>query len=238
MRHELAMTKNVMKFMQSVSDLQNQSGSIEGMGLLWGLPGEGKTTVVAYYATVLDAVYIRAMSTWTTTGMLGAMMTELGHEPARYRKAMIDTVIEELMKKPRPIFIDEADYLLRSIEMTDTVRDIYDVANVPVILIGMEAMARKLQRHGRFARRVTQWIEFRGIDTEDTVKVADTCCEIRIEKDLLIKLHTAARANIGRIVSGMAKIEQFARTNRLDSITAADWGTKKFFYDQPKFTRG
>jgi DNA transposition AAA+ family ATPase len=147
------------------------------------------------------------------------------------------------MERPRPIFIDEADYLLRQADMLDTMRDIYDTTGSPVILIGMEEMARKVQTNGRFARRITQWVEFDGIDLADTRVLADTVCEIGVADDLLAYVHKAARANIGRMTTALARIETFGRTNghgEVDSdspVTLKDWGKRPLFYDQPRFGR-
>ena len=42
MKHVLALTKNVRKFMQATDDLLNRPIGTEGMGILEGEPGEGK----------------------------------------------------------------------------------------------------------------------------------------------------------------------------------------------------
>jgi DNA transposition AAA+ family ATPase len=137
----------------------------------------------------------------------------------------------------RPIFVDEADYLLRQPAMIDALRDVYDTTGSPVILIGMEDMARKVRSIGKFARRVTQWIEFSGIDAADARTLADTVCEVRVDDGLLAHLAKEARANIGRMTTALARIETFARTNSLDSVTLADWGARPLFFDQPEFGR-
>ena len=40
--------------------------------------------------------------------------------------------------------------------------------------------------------------------------------------DLLGRLHKAARANVGRIVLGLSKIEQFGKTNGFETVTLKD----------------
>ena len=162
MKHEMAMTTNVRRFLAAVRELNDRSFTVEGMGLLWGQPGEGKSTTVAYATNTLDGIFLRANVCWTLTSMLGALMIELGQPRGRFRTPMHDAAVKCLMEHPRPIFIDEADYLLRQTNMLDEMRDIYDNTGSPVILIGMEEMARKVQAEGRFGRRITQWVEFRG----------------------------------------------------------------------------
>lgn len=239
MKHEMAMTKNVKRFLYAVRELKNRDLGVEGMGLLWGQPGEGKSTAIAYAVNAMDGVYLRANRTWTMTGMLAALCAELELPSGRIRAPMMDNCIRKLMEMPRPIFVDEADYLLKNFDMLDTLRDIYDLTGSPVVLIGMEDLARRLQLadNGRFARRLTQWVEFDGVDAADARILADTVCEVGVADDLLAGLYDAARANIGRMTTGLARIETFGRTNRLDTIALADWGKREFFYDQPRFAR-
>ena len=185
MKHDMAMTKNVRKFLAAVTELKDRPPGVEGMGLLFGKPGEGKSTTIAYATNALNGVFVRAMSTWTVTAMLGALMVELGYEPLYRKIPMMNIITRELMQEPRPIFVDEADYLFRQPVMVDALRDIYDVTGSPVILIGMEMMVRKIRTNGRFARRITQWVEFTGIDLADARTLASTVCEVETD-DLLL----------------------------------------------------
>ncbi len=235
MKHKMAMTTNVRRFLAAVRELTDRPLGVEGMGLLWGLPGEGKSTTVAFATNSLDGIFLRANACWTVTSMLAALMVELGQPAGRFRAPMVDAAVRCLMEHPRPIFVDEADYLLRKSDMLDVMRDIYDNTGSPVILIGMEEMARKVQTNGRFARRITQWVEFRGISIVDTRTLADTICDVGVEDTLLSRLHDAARANIGRMTTGLSRIETFARFNKLETVTAKAWGDRAFFFDQPRF---
>ena len=156
------------------------------------------------------------------------------------RADMVNYIVEELTKENRhlrPIFIDEADYCFRQYEMVDSLRDIYDLSGCPVILIGMEDIARRVRENARIARRITQWIEFNGVDIEDTAKVAAECCEVELGSDLLEYLHKETMGNIGRIIIGLAKIETFAKANKKSIISASEWGDRPLYFDQPSFVR-
>jgi len=240
MRYEMVKTKDVRRFMQSVEDLLNRPMGTEGMGLLWGPPGTGKTTSLAYVANVYDAVYVRAVGCWTVTSMLGDLCRELGGKRMLRRSDMVEFIVEALTKDgrpPRPIFIDEADYCFRQFEMVDSLRDIYDLSGCPVILIGMEDIARRIRTHERIARRITQWIEFQGLDLDDTQQVAKEVTEVALNSDLVQHLHKETGGNIGRIIIGLTKIEKFALANGLETITCSDWGERPLYFDQPTFGR-
>jgi len=237
MRNQTAMTKNITQFIQAVDDLINRPIGTPGMGVLWGLPGEGKTTAVAYVANLYNAVYVRAIGCWTVTAMLGDICRCLGGERKLRRADMVQWICEQLLENPRPVFIDEADYLFRQEEMIDALRDIYDQSGSPIILIGMEDMGRKAQGNERLLRRITQWVEFTGIDISDARIVADTCCDVQVSDDLLTYLHSEARGNIGRIIIGISRIERMAKANGLDIVNRDQWGDRPLYYDQPTFGR-
>ena len=156
MKHEMAMTKNVKRFLAGGRDVKNRPLGVEGMVLLGGEPGEGKSTAIAYATNMMNGIFLRAMRTWTVTSKLGALCVEQGLERMRFRSPMMEATVEKLMEHPRPIFIDEADYLMKGSDMLDILRGIYDLTGSPVVLIGIQEMACKVQRRGRFARRITQ----------------------------------------------------------------------------------
>jgi len=240
MRHVMAPTKNMRKFMQAVDTLLTRPMGTEGMGLLWGAPGEGKSTAVARVCDRFNGIFVRAVGCWTVTGMLGDLCRELGGERKGRRKDMIEYIVDELRKDnrtARPIFIDEADYCFRQSEMVDALRDIYDLTGCPVIMIGMEDIAKRIKTNARLSRRITQWVEFNGLDLEDIDIVATECCEVAISDDLRCYLHQECNANIGRIIIALTRIEKLAKANGLSTMDCATWGKRPLYYDQPTFPR-
>lgn len=243
MKYELAKTKNVRKFLAVLSELRNRPMGVEGMGILWGAPGEGKTTILAYATNQFNGIFIRARRSWTMTSLLESIVTEMGGTVNGRRSKMEDWIEKKLMEsaEERIILVDEADYLfgrsMASNDMLDVLRDIYDQTGTPVILAGMENIARRIQEEGRFARRITSWVEFKGIDLDDARIVADTLCDVTVADDLLAHLHKECKASIGNIVPGLSKIESFGKTNGRDTVNLADWGDRPLYFAQPRFKR-
>ena len=213
---QMVETSNVRKFKLALGTLMNRGPGMEGMGLLWGRPGEGKSTVVAHAVATTRGHFLRANAAWSMTSLLQSLMNEMGLPVVQQRARMVEQAVESLMLRPRPIFIDEADYLLRSKgDMLDVLRDVYDLSQCPVVLIGMEEFAKKVTvfGSGRFRRRITQWVEFAGLTAEDTRLVVDTLSDVALAEDLFVHLHRQCEANIGRIVIGLSRIEAWARSN-------------------------
>lgn len=232
-------TKDVRAFAQSIDDQMGRANGTEGMEVLWGHAGTGKTTVLAHMVNVYDGIYIRVLGCSTVTSILGDLCKELGGKRKLRRTDMVDFIVEELQRDnrpPRPIFVDEADYCFRQFEMIDSLRDIYDLSNCPVILVGMENIARDIRTHEQVSRRITKWVEFRGLDIEDTTKVAEEICEVPLSPCLIEYVHAQTFGNIGRIVIALEKIEKFAMGNDFKGpVTATAWGERPLYFDQPTF---
>ncbi|MBK5274587.1 MAG: ATP-binding protein [Desulfuromonadales bacterium] len=247
MRKNFAITKNARRVLFAVNTLNSSSHGTERMGLLYGMPGEGKSCTADWCIDKTDGIVIRAKRCMTMTSFLQELATEL-RCPEKTRRSnrsavIIDSVIEHLNERPRPLFVDEIDTffsphnLKNGNNILETIRDIHDSVSVPILLIGEENSAINVQENSRFARRVTQWIELKGIDLEDTKTVATTICEATVADDLLDHLYQEAGGNIGRIVIALDAIERHCKAAGVAEMDVKEWSGKALFFDQPAFAR-
>ncbi|MNF74171.1 hypothetical protein D3C84_561980 [compost metagenome] len=120
------------------------------------------------------------------------------------------------------------------IDLVETVRDIHDESGVPVILIGMNDIAKKLKRYPQFESRVMEWVEFKECTFADARQIADDMCEgFRVADDLLTELLTAAKNEIRRVVTGLYQIESIAKSKDLNVMTKRDFGGVFFLGHKP-----
>lgn len=242
MKNSVVKTTNVIRAVDAVEALHHRGLGEEGMGLLYGRPGEGKTTTVGYLVNQFDGVYLRARQAWTVTSMLQSLMDAIQREPLSRRSPMIDAAVEWFVTNDRMLLVDEADYLLQQRQMLDALRDIYDLAGIPVLLVMMERAPRQIQSDpslARFKRRITKWVKFDGLSLEDTAKVCaqlpvlgDDETSIDVGRGLVERIHNESQANIGNIVIALGKIERFARTNDLASVGLSEFGQRELFDDR------
>lgn len=247
MKKAMATTKNVRRLLSAVRELTDGGHTTERMALLYGLPGEGKTTSIDHAIDKANGIALRIKMFSTDLSVLSELAHELRcSEKVRKsnRKSIIfESVAERLCSNPCPLFIDEIDRLvmphnrINGEKIMELLRDIHDELKIPVILVGEENSAVAIQENGRFARRVSQWVEFKGIDLDDARIVADTVCEVTVADDLLSHLYREADANIGRIIIGLDAIERHGKAVDRTEIDRAIWGDKALFFDQPTFTR-
>lgn len=232
MRHQVAQVKNVRMLKQAGDELVGRALGVPGMALLWGATGYGKTTSVVWWANQVNAIYVRAAALWTPRAMLTAIMHELGAQPMTSCAPMVLWIAQRLSITGRPLIVDEADYLLSSSKMLDTVRDLHDTSTAPVVLIGMAEFQRKVIHRQQLAGRISQWVEFAGADLEDARVLADELCEVEVEDDLLEELHRSSGGSMRGLVVGLSRIESYAQRRSLKQIGADAWAGRKFVLSQ------
>lgn len=232
MRNKLAITKSVAALQMAYTALETRGFGVPGMALVHGYTGAGKTTAVTWLVNRTRGVYVRAMRTWTPSTMLGRIMTELGAAPLGRNAAMVDFIVGALTEQQRPLFVDEADYLVKSGDMIETLRDIHDLSGVPLVMVGMAGIERRLVSRPQIARRISHWVEFLRSDLEDTGLVATAACEVTLDDELLARVHTESGGSVGLAVVGLARIEALAKANGWRTVTAEQWGPRKLFLGQ------
>lgn len=232
MKKRLAIVKNVLSLQLAYESLASRDVGIPGMGLVHGFTGAGKTTAIAWLVNQTNSVYVRAQAAWTPTAMLGSIMRELSAQPLGSRQGsalMVAHIIEALGGASRALFVDEGDYLFQNLRMLETLRDIHDCAGVPVVIIGMEGIERRMTHRRQLARRISQWVQFLPADLADARTLADTVCEVDIDDDLLSVIHAEARGNVGLMTVGLARVEALAKANDWDRVCATQWGRRQLF---------
>lgn len=239
MRSKIVPVSNVARLAEAGAALLNRAPGMPGMGLCDGPSGYGKSTAIAWLATQQHGVYVRARSVWTPTSMLDAICKEL-HIASRARVAQtVDAIVDKLAETGRPLFVDEADYVICKPSLIDTLRDVHDLSSVPVILIGMQGIDRRISLSPQLAGRIAQRVEFHPATADDAKLIAGQLCEVAVADDLVAELHARAGGSIRLLVVGLGRIEQFARARDSKKIAKADWprGADFFLGNAPRPTK-
>lgn len=162
--------------------------------------------------------------------MLRELLETVQTAPAHSYEKIFGQVIETMGKRsaiamteerPFAIIVDEADHVVTSSALMETLRDISDLVEVPILLIGMGRIAAGIKRFPQIASRAEAHVEFRPLTAEDTRQLVEGRGEIAVDEELIALLHDKAGGYAREVLTGLASIERVGK--RLDRpVTIAD----------------
>lgn len=211
-------TKNVKAFVALAERLKNAKSNVLKIGLVYGEPGLGKTNTVLWWTIKQNAVLVTATNGMSRIWFLKTLVKELGEEPKKSSFDLFDQAVTKLIEKPRMLIVDEVDYLIDSTKAIETVRDLHDKTGIPVLLVGMGAVDKKLKRFKHLYDRILGIYKFVPFDFDDIKQIVTTLCEIPVDNDV-IEIISKNANRLRQIVIHILKIEELAQTNGYKKIT-------------------
>ena len=187
------------------------------MALVYGEPGLGKSRTALWLAAQNDAIYIRSSNLMTGRWFLEELVEELGDMPRYLTSDLFRQCINKLVEKPQMIIIDEIDYLAGDKKAIETIRDIHDKTNVPVILVGMSMADKKLLRYRHLYDRLSEIIKFNSFSFEDVKNIVNQLSEIQVTDPAISLIHNQSN-RFRQIVRLITKIETIAATNNIETV--------------------
>lgn len=221
MRTLFARTSNVTAFVNAMARLGASREGIPRMGLVYGEPGLGKTRTALWWAGANDGAFVRTKKLMTGRWLLEEIVAELGEAPMSRTSDLFRQCTGQLTDRPRTLIIDEVDYLAYDARVLETLRDIHDTTNTPVVFIGMSGADKKLQRYRHLYDRLSEIVPFKPLTEADVASVASQLCEVALSKDAAAFIHAASN-RFRQVAVWLYRAEGLARTNGKKEITAAD----------------
>ena len=211
-------TNNVRNFIGLVENLQNKPKNIPKMGLVYGEPGLGKSQTALWLVCKYDGVYLRASNLMTGRWLLEELVKELDEIPRYLTSDNFNLVVKKLKQKPQIIFIDEIDYLMNNYKTIETLRDIHDETNCPIIFIGMGLAHRKLERYKHLFDRFSEIVKFETFGVNDLKQIFDQLAEVKLTPDAIEYIHKKYN-RFRQLVQLINQLEIIANENNLEEIT-------------------
>jgi DNA transposition AAA+ family ATPase len=218
MKKLFAKTSNVNNFVSAMTRLLNREDGIPGMSLLFGEPGLGKTRTCLWWCAQNDGVFIRTKKLMTGRWLLEEIVAELGEAPMRRTSDLFRQAVDQLLERPRTLFIDEADYLAHDARVIETLRDLHDTTGTPLVLIGMDQADKKLMRFKHLYDRFSEIVRFTPLSSADVKSVAEQMCEVKLSDDAVSYIHNQAN-RFRRVVVWLYKAEAIAKANSLKEVS-------------------
>lgn len=221
MKNVFAMTSNVELFVALANSLENRARGVDGMGLIFGEPGLGKSRTAIWYADKIDAVYYRAKEHTTLRSLLEGLVVELGQAPMYRTSDLYSQAMTSLNERPRLVIVDEIDYLATNKGGIQTLRDLADETGAPILIIGMMDAERKVARFRHLYDRLQAHIlRFKALSEPDVARFCGQICDINIDDSAVSELCRITGGKLRKIIAEIYKLEKIARANDIETITA------------------
>ena len=211
-------TQNLKNFIGLVENLINKPKNIPKMGLVYGEPGLGKSQTALWLACKYNGIYLRASNLMTGRWLLEEMVKELDEIPRFLSSDNYNLVVKKLKQNPQKIFIDEIDYLMNNYKSIETLRDIHDETDCPIIFIGMGLVHRKLERYTHLYDRFSEVLKFETFGVNDLLQIFNQLSEVTFTPDAIEYIYSKFN-RFRQIVQLINQIETFAKDNNLTEIT-------------------
>ena len=223
--------RNVQLMLKLADTLINRNVNLPGLGVFSGPSGYGKTIAANNVRNTRRAHLIEVRSYWTQKAFAEGLLNALHvHSTKGTIATMISQATRILGDEPdRLLIVDEADKLIGK-GMIDIIRDIYEEAQIPIIMVGEEVLPQMLEAHERTHNRVLSWVLAELCDRRDASNLAKLFCEgIGVHDDLLEEIITQTGGIARRVVTTLNQVNEQARNQGLEQITKA-------LFDGPYFT--
>ena len=217
MRKIFVKTNNVRNFIGLVENLQNKPKNIPKMGLVYGEPGLGKSQTALWLACKYDGIYIRASNLMTSRWLVEEIVREMDELPRYLTSDNFNVVIGKLSQKPKIIFVDEIDYLMNNYKSVETLRDIHDQTDCPIVFVGMGLAHRKLERYKHLYDRFSEIVKFETFGGNDIAQIINQLAEIKFTPETIEYIHKKYN-RFRQIVQLINQMEIFAKDNNLTEI--------------------
>lgn len=224
---------NVAIMQELVGRLRSRKPDLPGIGCFYGFSGYGKTIATTYAVNKLDeaAVYVEVRSTWTRKKFVTALLQELA-PGIRYGSKptcdLIEIAAERLMIGRMVLFVDEADFVVDR-GYAEVIRDIYEIAKTPVVLIGEEDLPVKLERYERLHNRMAKPAPAQPCNLDDARHLTKLYCDqVKVADDLLNHLIAEVAGCTRRVAANMDDIQEEALRQGWERVDRKLWGDRKF----------
>ncbi len=219
----IAPLKNVALMLTLANKLIERRRHLTGLGAFYGPSGYGKTHAALYLQNRLNARLVTVLHTSTRLTLLRDILQELGVADLRGNANALQRRAIEVLAQPGhpPLLIDEADKAVDK-GFIEIIREIQMMSFAPIILIGEEALQKKLKPIERSHSRVVTWQLAQPCDLEDAGVLVRLYAPswLTIEADLVARISASAHGSARRISNSIENIIEWARVRGIKAASA------------------
>lgn len=223
MKKSFVKTSNYERFQEGLSALEGRGAAEASLLLVTGEAGFGKSETVDRWAVQTGAAYLRAKVEWTPHYFMIDLAEALKIDGRGRSKDVFGRIAGVLGAQQIPLVVDEIEHCLRDgAKVLEAIRDLSDLTEVTVVMVGMEQVQARIARYPQIASRIAHVVNF-GPATLDDVKLACAqLAEISIAHDLAEEIHKQAKGRMREVMNAIALVERDTVRNGAKAVALAD----------------
>lgn len=228
MKKGFVQNSNYARFIATVRATEQRGAREASMMLVTGPAGLGKSATVDRWAVDSNALYLRGKETWTKRALLTELADMLRIPSNATNHVLQAKIIGTIGVTQRPIIIDEAEHTVRSsAAILECIRDISDLTETVVILVGMEHIEATIARYPQISGRIAAVARFELLTLQDVQQACKHLSEVSMDADLIKELYRQSGGKMRLIMNGIATIERLAKTNDYATATFNNLGKEE-----------
>jgi len=225
MKDKIILTQNMAGFASLVENLIQKPDRMDRLGLIHGRWGLGKTTSLEWYYTNNPCFYVRSLAAWgrSINMMIEDILNCYRVAPRGRLKQDIRELVRAAKKHRAPLFIDEANRVAKKSILIETIRDIHDLARIPIILLGDENIINLLKRRDLMPvfSRITEVFEFKELSSQDIQHIAGELCDFNCSIKVASFIRTICLGDFRLVNAFLIKAEELCALNKVNEISLA-----------------
>lgn len=224
---------NYERFRTGISAVEKRGATEASLMLVTGPAGYGKSQTVEKWAVdSSNAAYLRAKVEWTPRYFMTELAETLKIDSRGRAKDIFGRIAGVLGGQQIPLVIDEVEHCLRDgAQVLEAIRDLSDLTEVMVILVGMDQVQAKIARYAQISSRIAKVVEFGPATLEDVGEFCKQLAEVSIATDLVAEIHRQSAGRVREIMNAIATVEQTAKRNGNTSASLQDMAGQVLTHD-------
>ena len=218
MKTNFVETSNVAAFHNALQTLKKRGAGEACLMVIDGVPGLGKTTTLQNWTAKNPGLYLRAKKQWKASWMMNEILELMRLIPPhkfeeKYKLCLgqlgqrYDSAIRD--EKDFAIVVDEADFISGNVDCMETMRDLSDQLEIPVIFVGMGRIRNNLKRFPQVMSRISQYVEFKPATPNDVRLLFNGLCEVQVTDDVVDLVHSVSKGFNREVKEAVRAIERF-----------------------------
>jgi hypothetical protein len=167
---------------------------------------------------------------------------ELGGAATKNNEEMFRDVVGRMKGHNYVVILDEVEHALADTHVLEALRDLTDILETPVVMVGMDQAQAKIARHPQISSRVAVVVHFQPASVEDIAITARELLEgVSLQEDLVKEIQTQTKGRMREVMNALAVCERRARQSKASSLSKRDLDGQELTYDwqarKPRITK-